>query len=191
MHPPRPPAWPGFVAALQPDSHYGRILAAYGGIFAAGSLLRGMALDGYRPDRYDLLCTVRRAPKPGASTAKRWSVWAGVGGALESLIKVTLRGDPGHPSRGGIHPAGDAHPSTWLGERVLTVDQDRGRAGEPAPLRLSLSGDDRRAQRRRNSGGPKPGTNQLHSRSLVPAVRNKKELDVQHRPMVVHGTTPH
>ncbi|HEY2205213.1 MAG TPA: YnfA family protein [Pseudonocardia sp.] len=44
----------GFVATLQPDAHFGRILAAYGGVFVAGSLAWGMALDGYRPDRYDL-----------------------------------------------------------------------------------------------------------------------------------------
>jgi len=29
----------GFVATLQPDDHFGRILAAYGGIVVAGSLL--------------------------------------------------------------------------------------------------------------------------------------------------------
>ncbi|QUR69244.1 YnfA family protein [Mycobacterium spongiae] len=45
----------GFVATLQPDAHFGRILAAYGGIFVAGSLLWGMALDGYRPDRWDAI----------------------------------------------------------------------------------------------------------------------------------------
>ena len=44
----------GFVATLQPDAHFGRILAAYGGVFIAGSLAWGMALDGYRPDRYDV-----------------------------------------------------------------------------------------------------------------------------------------
>ena len=45
----------GFAATLQPDSHFGRILAAYGGVFVAGSLAWGMAVDGFRPDRYDLL----------------------------------------------------------------------------------------------------------------------------------------
>ncbi|MEV7186281.1 YnfA family protein [Kitasatospora sp. NPDC093102] len=45
----------GFVAALQPDSHFGRVLAAYGGVFVAGSLLWGMAVDGFRPTRYDVL----------------------------------------------------------------------------------------------------------------------------------------
>jgi small multidrug resistance family-3 protein len=45
----------GFVATLQPDPHFGRILAAYGGIFVAGSLVWGMAADGFRPDRYDLI----------------------------------------------------------------------------------------------------------------------------------------
>jgi small multidrug resistance family-3 protein len=44
----------GFVATLQPDAHFGRILAAYGGVFVAGSLIWGMALDGFRPDRWDL-----------------------------------------------------------------------------------------------------------------------------------------
>lgn len=44
----------GFVATFQPDAHFGRVLAAYGGIFVAGSLLWGMAADGYRPDAYDL-----------------------------------------------------------------------------------------------------------------------------------------
>lgn len=44
----------GFVATFQPDANFGRILAAYGGIFVAGSLLWGMVVDGFRPDRYDL-----------------------------------------------------------------------------------------------------------------------------------------
>ena len=52
----------GFVATLQPDAHFGRILAAYGGVFVAGSLAWGMAVDGFRPDRYDvagaLICLV-------------------------------------------------------------------------------------------------------------------------------------
>src|ERR1043165_8597191 len=45
----------GFVATLQPDAEFGRILAAYGGVFVAGSLAWAMALDRYRPDRYDVL----------------------------------------------------------------------------------------------------------------------------------------
>jgi small multidrug resistance family-3 protein len=45
----------GFVATLQPDAHFGRILAAYGGVFVAGSLVWGMAFDGFRPDRYDVI----------------------------------------------------------------------------------------------------------------------------------------
>ncbi|MEU2159346.1 cation transporter [Streptomyces sp. NPDC019396] len=32
-----------------------RILAAYGGIFVAGSIAWGMVADGYRPDRYDVI----------------------------------------------------------------------------------------------------------------------------------------
>jgi small multidrug resistance family-3 protein len=45
----------GFVATLQPDANFGRILAAYGGVFVAGSLAWGMVADGYRPDRYDII----------------------------------------------------------------------------------------------------------------------------------------
>ncbi|MEV6911860.1 YnfA family protein [Amycolatopsis sp. NPDC051071] len=45
----------GFVATLQPDADFGRILAAYGGVFVAGSLAWGMVADGYRPDRYDVI----------------------------------------------------------------------------------------------------------------------------------------
>ena len=44
----------GFVATFQPDPNFGRILAAYGGVFVAGSLAWGMAVDGFRPDGYDL-----------------------------------------------------------------------------------------------------------------------------------------
>lgn len=44
----------GFAASLQPDPHFGRILAAYGGIFVAGSLAWGIVFDGFRPDSWDL-----------------------------------------------------------------------------------------------------------------------------------------
>ncbi|MFD6638157.1 YnfA family protein [Micromonospora chalcea] len=44
----------GFVATFQPDPNFGRILAAYGGVFVAGSLAWGMVVDRFRPDRYDL-----------------------------------------------------------------------------------------------------------------------------------------
>lgn len=45
----------GVVATLQPDANFGRILAAYGGVFIVGSLAWGAVLDGYRPDRFDLI----------------------------------------------------------------------------------------------------------------------------------------
>ncbi len=52
----------GFVATLQPSTEFGRILAAYGGVFVAGSLAWGVAVDGFRPDRFDvagaLICLV-------------------------------------------------------------------------------------------------------------------------------------
>jgi small multidrug resistance family-3 protein len=64
----------GFVATFQDDPNFGRILAAYGGIFVAGSLAWGMVVDGFRPDRYDvagaLICligvaVIMYAPRPG------------------------------------------------------------------------------------------------------------------------------
>jgi small multidrug resistance family-3 protein len=45
----------GFVATLQPDANFGRILAAYGGVFVAGSLGWAMVADKFRPDRYDVI----------------------------------------------------------------------------------------------------------------------------------------
>lgn len=45
----------GFVATFQPDPHFGRILAAYGGVFVAGSLAWGVVVDQFEPDRYDLV----------------------------------------------------------------------------------------------------------------------------------------
>jgi small multidrug resistance family-3 protein len=45
----------GFVATFQPDPHFGRILAAYGGIFVAGSLAWGVVVDKFHPDRWDYL----------------------------------------------------------------------------------------------------------------------------------------
>jgi small multidrug resistance family-3 protein len=45
----------GFVATLQDDHNFGRVLAAYGGIFVAGSLAWGMIADRFRPDRFDVI----------------------------------------------------------------------------------------------------------------------------------------
>ncbi|MYM18497.1 YnfA family protein [Brevibacterium sp. 5221] len=44
----------GFTAALQPDGGFGRVLAAYGGVFIVGSLAWAMVADGFRPDAWDL-----------------------------------------------------------------------------------------------------------------------------------------
>jgi small multidrug resistance family-3 protein len=44
----------GFAAVFQPSQHFGRVLAAYGGVFVAGSLLWGVVFEGFRPDPYDI-----------------------------------------------------------------------------------------------------------------------------------------
>jgi small multidrug resistance family-3 protein len=50
------------VAALQPIAEFGRVYAAYGGVFIALALLWGAVVDGFRPDRWDplgaLVCVV-------------------------------------------------------------------------------------------------------------------------------------
>lgn len=45
----------GLVATLQPDANFGRILAAYGGVFVVGSLAWGMVVDKFQPDRWDVI----------------------------------------------------------------------------------------------------------------------------------------
>ena len=45
----------GVVAAFQPSHEFGRVLAAYGGVFIVGSLLWGVAFDDFHPGRADIL----------------------------------------------------------------------------------------------------------------------------------------
>ena len=45
----------GVIPTLQTESAFGRVYAAYGGIFVVLSILWGMVFDGWRPDRYDLI----------------------------------------------------------------------------------------------------------------------------------------
>lgn len=44
----------GLAVAQQPSQAFGRVLAAYGGVFVVGSLLWGVVFDDFRPDRFDL-----------------------------------------------------------------------------------------------------------------------------------------
>ena len=44
----------GIIPTLQQEAAFGRVYAAYGGIFIILSLLWGRLVDGWRPDRYDL-----------------------------------------------------------------------------------------------------------------------------------------
>lgn len=43
----------GVVPTLQRGAGFGRVYAAYGGVFVVLSLLWGWGVDGVRPDRYD------------------------------------------------------------------------------------------------------------------------------------------
>ena len=45
----------GVIPTLQAETDFGRVYAAYGGIFVVLSILWGVVVDGWRPDRYDLI----------------------------------------------------------------------------------------------------------------------------------------
>jgi small multidrug resistance family-3 protein len=44
----------GIIPTLQP-SHFGRVYAAYGGIFIISSILWGMTVDKKKPDRFEII----------------------------------------------------------------------------------------------------------------------------------------
>jgi len=48
----------GVIPTLQRSHDFGRIYAAYGGVFVVASLLWGWGIDGSRPDRYDAIGAV-------------------------------------------------------------------------------------------------------------------------------------
>jgi small multidrug resistance family-3 protein len=41
------------VQTFQPEDRYGRLFAAYAGVFLVGALLWGWGIDGKQPDRFD------------------------------------------------------------------------------------------------------------------------------------------
>jgi len=43
------------VQTLQPESRYGRVYAAYAGVFLIGAMTWGWVVDGKTPDRFDLI----------------------------------------------------------------------------------------------------------------------------------------
>lgn len=45
----------GIIPTLQTEPAFGRVYAAYGGIFVILSILWGMVFDGWKPDRFDLI----------------------------------------------------------------------------------------------------------------------------------------
>lgn len=45
----------GVIPTLQAEPSFGRVYAAYGGIFIVLSILWGWQVDGWQPDRFDLL----------------------------------------------------------------------------------------------------------------------------------------
>ena len=53
----------GVVPTYQP-AHFGRVYAAYGGVFVVPSLAWGWAFDGVAPDRFDLTGAARVAGGP-------------------------------------------------------------------------------------------------------------------------------
>lgn len=45
----------GVIPTLQEEVVFGRVYAAYGGIFVVLSILWGWKVDGWQPDRFDLI----------------------------------------------------------------------------------------------------------------------------------------
>ncbi len=45
----------GIIPTLQSSPNFGRIYAAYGGVFVVMSILWGWTIDGKAPDNYDLI----------------------------------------------------------------------------------------------------------------------------------------
>lgn len=45
----------GIIPTLQSESAFGRVYAAYGGIFIVLAILWGMIVDHWQPDRFDLI----------------------------------------------------------------------------------------------------------------------------------------
>ncbi len=45
----------GVVAAMQPIPEFGRVYAAYGGVFIALAISCSMLVDGFQPDKYDVV----------------------------------------------------------------------------------------------------------------------------------------
>ena len=131
----------GFVATLQPDANFGRILAAYGGVFVAGSLAWGAVVDKFRPDRWDLIgAAICLAAKRIPSAVTLMSVVAGRPSgqllfdhaaivALEAVEElrssVRSRAGPGRAARGDVHRAGaptdlPGGVRTFVGQRHLS-----------------------------------------------------------------------
>ena len=45
----------GLIPTFQPEASFGKVYAAYGGVFIALSILWGWLVDGLRPDTYDII----------------------------------------------------------------------------------------------------------------------------------------
>lgn len=64
----------GVIPTFQEEAHFGRVYAAYGGVFIVLSLIWGRIFDGFKPDRWDItgacICLIGVAvmffvPRPG------------------------------------------------------------------------------------------------------------------------------
>ncbi len=45
----------GVIPTFQTEAAFGRVYAAYGGVFVVLAILWGVVVDGWRPDRYDVI----------------------------------------------------------------------------------------------------------------------------------------
>jgi small multidrug resistance family-3 protein len=66
----------GVIPTLQTDPHFGRVCAAYGGVFIVLSLVWGRLFDGFQADRWDLLGALQRLAAVPMGLALAWLGYA-------------------------------------------------------------------------------------------------------------------
>jgi small multidrug resistance family-3 protein len=106
----------GVIPTLQAEPAFGRVYAAYGGIFIVLSILWGRVVDGWRPDRFDLLGGSHRPAGRGHHHLGETLV-------LDAARRLAVRDEPpcspsdhGDFSPGGPAPGQTAPvPRDWAG----------------------------------------------------------------------------
>jgi small multidrug resistance family-3 protein len=87
----------GVIPTFQPSHDFGRVYAAYGGVFVIMSLLWGWAIDGHHPDNYDWLGAAIVAVGVAViffSPHRLHSIFPNESGRVRSALRGADRGQP-------------------------------------------------------------------------------------------------